>query len=187
MSGNVATKSKTSSAAKETVLMGLMAAVLCILAPISIPLGFTPVPITLGLFVIFLSAYVLKPRQAAFSVLIYLLLGLVGLPVFSKYGSGPGQFTGPTGGFLISYLVTVYISSIVIHRFPKNRFFQILGMLAGLAACYLIGSIWFSILQKTDLIKALRLCAIPFIPADTVKILLAAWIGPEITKRLPRS
>ena len=99
---------------KNISIIALMSAIICILAPISIPLGFTDIPISLGLFAILITAYVLTPAQAVISVLIYILLGSFGLPVFSKYTGGIGVLFGPTGGYIIGYLATVSISSYII-------------------------------------------------------------------------
>ena len=100
---------------KNLSLMALMSALLCLLAPISIPIG--PVPITLSIFIIYIISYILDANSALISVFIYLLMGIVGLPVFAGYKSGLGVILGPSGGYLISYLVVVYISSYYNHKY----------------------------------------------------------------------
>ena len=88
----------------EMTLTGLMAAVLCVLGPVSLVIGVSPVPISLGTLAVCLAAAVLGPRLGTLSCLLYLLLGLAGLPVFTGYTGGAGKLMGPTGGYLIGYL-----------------------------------------------------------------------------------
>ena len=83
---------------KTYTTTALMTAVICILAPISIPIPVSPVALTLCTFAIYLTAYILPPRQALASVGLYLLLGAVGLPVFSGYGGGISRFASPVAG-----------------------------------------------------------------------------------------
>ena len=109
---------------KNLSLMALMSALLCLLAPISIPIG--PVPITLSIFIIYIISYILDANSALISVFIYLLIGIVGLPVFAGYKSGLGVILGPSGGYLISYLVVVYISSYYNHKYYYNKILQLL-------------------------------------------------------------
>jgi hypothetical protein len=169
---------------KNISIIALMSAIICILAPISIPLGFTDIPISLGLFAILITAYVLTPTQAVISVLIYILLGSFGLPVFSKYTGGIGVLFGPTGGYIIGYLATVSISSYIIHKFPGNILYQAISLVIGVILCYLLGTIWFSMQKVMPFSKALILCVFPFIPADILKIIISIFIGNEINKRL---
>ena len=93
---------------KKMAIVSLMTAILCILSPISVPVFISPVPISLGVLAIYLTAYVLEPVEALISVVIFLLLGVFGLPVFSGYSGGIGKILGPTGGYIIGFLFTVY-------------------------------------------------------------------------------
>ena len=90
--------------AAQLAMTGLMAAVLCILGPISLPLPFSPVPISLGTLAVYLAAVILGGRLGTVSCALYLLLGLAGLPVFSGYAGGAAKLFGPTGGYLTGYL-----------------------------------------------------------------------------------
>lgn len=171
---------------KEMALISLMTAVLCILAPISIPIFITPVPVSLGILAVYFTAYVLSPVQSLISVGLFLLLGLVGLPVFSGYSGGLGKIIGPTGGYIVGFLFTVYISSLFIHL-RKGRLFDILGMILGLVFCYIPGTIWFSYQQGKGFVASLMLCVVPFLIGDAVKIIVSTMIGPEISKRLDKA
>ena len=167
---------------KNLSLMALMSALLCLLAPISIPIG--PVPITLSIFIIYIISYILDANSALISVFIYLLMGIVGLPVFAGYKSGLGVILGPSGGYLISYLVVVYISSYYNNKYYYNKILQLLFMFIALILCYVCGTIWFSIFKKMTFIESLFICVFPFIITDVIKIIAACMLGNEIRKRL---
>ena len=163
------------------VITALMAAVTCILAPLSIPIG--PIPISLTNFAIYLSLYLLNWKMGTLSYIIYLLVGLVGLPVFSGFTGGVGKLAGPTGGYIIGFIPMAIIAGIVIDKFSQ-RWIQILGMIVGTAICYAFGTAWFCIQAGYTVSAALAVCVIPFIPADLIKMVIAMIIGPEIRKRL---
>ena len=107
---------------RTLTMTALMTAVICIFAPISIPIPISPVALTLGTFAMYLTAYVLPPRQALAAIGLYLLLGAAGLPVFSGYTAGLSRFAAPGGGYLIGFLFLTGISSLFVSRFPKNIF-----------------------------------------------------------------
>lgn len=174
--------SKTFSVQKMAII-ALMTAVLCILAPISIPIFISPVPVSLGVLAVYLTAYVLSPLDATISVIIFILLGTFGLPVFSGYSGGLSKLVGPTGGYIIGFLFTVYISSLFIHM-KKGIIYDIIGMITGLALCYILGTIWFSYQQGKGFIASLLLCVVPFLIGDAIKIIVAVILGTQINKRL---
>ncbi len=174
--------SKTFSVQKMAII-ALMTAVLCILAPISIPVFISPVPVSLGVLAVYLTAYVLSPVDATISVIIFILLGTFGLPVFSGYSGGLSKLVGPTGGYIIGFLFTVYISSLFIHM-KKGIIFDVIGMITGLAICYILGTIWFSYQQGKGFIASLLLCVVPFLIGDAIKIIVAVILGTQLNKRL---
>ena len=160
----------------------LMAAALCVLAPLSVPVGV--VPISLATLVIYLDVYILGGRMASLSCVIYLLIGLIGIPVFSGYSAGPAKLFGPTGGYLFGYLFLAFLSGIFIEKFPKNLPLQIIGMVAGTAVLYAFGTCWLALEMGLDAKAALMAGVIPFLPGDAVKIGITALIGPVIRRRL---
>lgn len=95
---------------RDMVLIGVMCAVTCVLGPISIPLPFSLVPISLTNFVICISAYVLGTKKGTLSCILYLLIGLAGLPVFSGFSGGAAKMLGPTGGYLIGFIFQAVIA-----------------------------------------------------------------------------
>ena len=114
---------------REMALIALMAAVTCILGPLSVPIGV--VPISLTNFAIYLAIYVLGCRRGTISYIVYLLLGLVGLPVFSGFSSGVGKLFGPTGGYLIGFIFMALICGFAIDRFEAKLIPSMIGMILG--------------------------------------------------------
>ena len=171
---------------KSMVLMALFAALTCVLAPLSIPIG--PVPISLTNLVIYFSLYVLGWQCATITYLVYLLLGLVGLPVFSGFEGGVGKLAGPTGGYLIGFIFMAIISGLFVKMKEDevilNRVLGIAGMILGTLVAYAFGTAWFCYSTGTGLSAALALCVIPFIPGDLVKIIVAAVVAPTVAKQI---
>ena len=175
------TTEKRKITTQQMALVAIMTALTCILAPFSLPIG--PVPISLTNLVIYFSLYLLGWKLGTLSYVIYLLIGLVGVPVFSGFTAGPAKLFGPTGGYLIGFIPMASIAGIVIDKFSQ-RWLQILGMIVGTAICYAFGTAWFCIQAGYTVSAALAVCVIPFIPADLIKMVIAMIIGPEIRKRL---
>lgn len=138
---------KPNSLALNMTTTAIMTAVLCVLAPISIPIG--PVPISLTNLVIYVFMYVLDAKRGTIAYLIYLLLGLVGLPVFSGYEAGAGKLFGPTGGYLIGFIPMVFLlgSWLKKHYTRKisDRILSVIVMEAITWIPYLIGTWWLAV------------------------------------------
>ncbi|MCC8126115.1 MAG: biotin transporter BioY [Clostridiales bacterium] len=165
--------------------VALFTALMCILAPMSVPIG--PVPISLANLVIFLSLYVIGRKDSSVSVLIYLLLGLVGLPVFSGYTGGPAKLLGPTGGYLIGYILIPLVGGLAVEKQPENYVYQWIAIVFSDALCYVLGTAWFVYLMKCSLAYAMSICVLPFIGLDLCKIVTAILIGTQIHRRLVRA
>ena len=172
---------------KTISMAGLMAAVICILGPLSIPLPFSPVPISLTNFVIYFTIYIVGMKLGVVSYFIYLLIGLVGLPVFSGFSSGPVKLFGPTGGYLIGFIFMALICGIVIEKFENRYLFRFIGMVVGTVVCYAFGTAWLAYQAGMSFSAALAAGVIPFIPGDLVKIVLALIFGTQIRKSLKAS
>lgn len=157
----------------DFVTIALVAAVLCILAPVSITLGFTPIPITLGLFAVVMAGIILGRVRGTICVLVYILLGAVGLPVFSGYMGGIQKIAGPTGGYLWGYLFLVWITGYFVERFAGNWYMSFFGALVGTIVCYGFGTLWMGLQLKMTPMEALWAGVIPFIPFDLIKIIIA--------------
>lgn len=159
-----------------------MAAAMCVLGPLSVPIG--PVPIAFANLVVYFTVYLLGWRWGAVSTLVYLLLGLAGLPVFAGYTAGAVRLLGPTGGYLMGYLPMAIVAGLVIERKEGRRLLQFLGMMVGTALCYLLGTAWFCWQGGYTVGAAIGLCVTPFIPFDLLKMLFALWVGPVLRTRL---
>lgn len=168
-------------------LMAIMTAITCILAPLALPIPISPVPISLTNLVIYFSIYLLGTSRATISYIIYLLLGMVGLPVFSNYTGGLQKLAGPTGGYIIGFIFMTIIAGIIIDKFPKNVILQFLGMILGTIVCYAFGTIWLAYLAKLSFKSALFAGVIPYIPGDIIKMLLALTIGATLKKQLKKA
>lgn len=175
---------KKLTAAQLTVI-GVMSAVICILGPVSIPIGV--VPISFANFAIYLAVYALGMKKGSLSYLIYLCIGLIGIPVFSGFSSGPGKLLGPTGGYLIGFIFMVIICGLFIDKYIDKWYLCMAGMGLGLAVCYAFGTIWLAYQANLSMAAALAAGVIPFIPGDILKIIAAGIIGPQIRKQLVKA
>lgn len=160
-------------------------AVMCVLGPMSIPIG--QVPISFTNLVIYLAVFLLGTKFGTLSYGIYFLLGLVGLPVFSGYSGGPGKILGPTGGYLVGFFLMAIVCGIFIKKFPKNYILIFLGMVAGTALAYLFGTVWFVIEMECTVAYALTVCVVPFILGDLFKIVIALVAGQMVRTRLAKA
>ena len=170
---------------KSMVLIAVCAAVLCVLAPLSLPVG--PVPVSLATFVILMMLYVLGMKKSAAAVAVYLLIGLAGLPVFSGFSGGPAKLMGPTGGYLAGYLFLALISGFFVERSKGGFLPSAAGMITGTAVLYAVGTFWLSRSAGMPLKAALAAGVLPFIGVDLAKIIGAALLGPLLRKALLRS
>ena len=165
---------------KQMVLIALMTAVTCVLGPLSIPLPFSPVPISLTNFAIFLAIFVLGMKSGTISFIIYLLLGAVGVPVFSSFRGGFQVLAGPTGGYLIGFIFLALIMGFALDHFDRKLVPTIIGMIIGMAVCYAFGTVWLAKLLSLSLKEGLMMGVIPYLPGDAAKIIIAAIVGPKL-------
>ena len=172
------------SSPRRLVLIAMMTAITCILAPLSIPIPVSPVPISLTNLVLLISVYILGWKDASISFIIYLLLGLAGLPVFSGFSGGLGKIAGPTGGYLAGFIFMTVIAGLAVDIFSGKRLPAVIGMALGTAVAYAIGTAWLAIQMDLTFISALSIGVLPYLAGDTLKIILAVIAGPMLKKRL---
>lgn len=184
---NISATDKRTISTQQMTLTGVMTAVTCIIGPFVFPLPISPVPISLTNLVIYFALYLLGSKLGTASYLIYLLLGFAGLPVFSGFTGGVGKLAGPTGGYLVGFIIMAVISGYFIDRFPKQKFVQISGMVLGTAVCYIFGTFWLSKQLGISFIAGLGVGVFPYLPGDAIKIALAAIAGPKLKKRVLRA
>ena len=166
----------------QMAVTALMAAVMCVLGPLTVPIG--AVPISLANFVICLTAWLLGPKFGTLSVAAYLCIGLIGVPVFSGYGAGLAKLAGPTGGYLVGYLLLALIGGLFIEKSNGNPVVSGIGLVLGDAACYVLGTAWFVFQMQCELGYALSVCVYPFIALDLAKIVVSCVVGALLRKRL---
>lgn len=175
----------------QLTLTAVMAAVICVLGPISIAIPVSPVPISLASMAVYLAVTVLGMKLGTLSCLIYLLLGLVGIPVFAGGSAGAAKLFGPTGGYLIGYLFLALIAGAFVGRFAENKWkniaFAELGMILGTIVLYALGTAWLAYSAGMDFQAALWAGVIPFIPGDLVKMVIAVLLGSAVRGRLLRA
>ncbi len=162
------------------VFTAMFAALIAVCSIISIPIG--QVPVTLQTFAVCLTAAMLGCKRGTLAVFVYILLGAVGVPVFAGMTGGIGILAGPTGGYIIGFLLTALTVGFAAERFSRKALPLILSMVAGVLACYAVGTVWFMAVYKTGFVEALMLCVVPFLVFDAVKIALAVLLSNRLSK-----
>ena len=187
----------------DMILIGLFAALIAVCAQIQIPAA---VPFTLQTFAIFLAVGLLGGKRGTVSVVIYILLGMVGLPVFAGFKGGIAALLGTTGGYIIGFIFSALlmwalekpVSSLFGKETgadsKKNIFRKMAGpaisMILGLIVCYIFGTAWFVIVytntkEPIGIMTALGWCVFPFIIPDLIKIALALVLTLRLKKFVP--
>lgn len=172
-----------SSKTFNLILTSLFAALMCVLGPLTIPIG--PIPISFCNLVIMLSAYILGPIWGTASVVIYIMLGTVGLPVFSGGSAGLAKLVGPTGGYIWGYIFLSLCTGFFVKKFKGKVLFSIIGMLLGMVILYSFGTVWYMAVTSVDMKVALSACVLPFLPGDAIKMTITLIVGVQLQKRLP--
>lgn len=162
---------------RDITMTALFAALICVCAPWSIPIG--PVPISLATFAVYLAAAILGWKKGCIAVIIYVLLGAVGIPVFSGFSGGVQKIVSMTGGYIVGYIPCALITGLFADKISKAWSYA-LGMIVGTAALYVLGTAWFIILAECTLAYALTVCVVPFLFGDAIKIVCAALLTAEL-------
>jgi len=173
------------------ILCALFAALTAVCTFINIPLPFTPIPINLATLSVFLAGGLLGAKYGALSQLIYIMIGSLGLPIFSNYQGGLGVLVGPTGGFLVGYVIAAFIIGLIMNPIIKSndasRLYVIkivLACLAGMTTYFTTGTLWFMYITNTGLYAALFACVIPFLIGDALKITAAVFLIGKLRKNM---
>lgn len=166
----------------DMVYIGIFTVLIAVCSWISIPAA---VPFTLQTFGVFMAVEVLGGKRGTMAVLVYILMGAVGIPVFAGFQGGIGVIFNTTGGYIVGFLCSALIMWAAESLFGKKPLVRLLSMAAGLIACYVLGTIWFMVVYgrttgAVGLMTVLGWCVIPFIIPDLVKIGLAYFISRKI-------
>lgn len=168
---------------QELCMTGLFTAILVILAQFSIPMPFG-VPMTMQTFAVMIAGIVLGPKNGALSTLIYMLLGAIGLPVFSNFSGGWQVLIGPTSGFILTFPLMAYIIGLGTKWSSRYKWGYPLALILGNLVNFLGGIAMFCLLTKSSFLVGLTTCALPFIPVTILKTILASILGRDIRRRL---
>ena len=173
--------------AKTIAFTALLAAVICAVSPWTIPLG--PIPLSLASLGVYLAACVLDCKHGVAAVVAYVAIGGVGLPVFSGARGGFGALVGPTGGYIIGYIVLALAEGLIIDLFAKEKRIWLfpVAMVAGTALLYALGTGWYMAQTGVELLPALAVCVLPFLAGDAFKIVAATAVGFPVRRALRKT
>lgn len=180
-------KSPVRSNILSLTMIAMFTALIAVCTLVTIPMPPPFVPFTLQTLAVFLAGSFLGMKRGIVSVLVYILLGMVGVPVFAQFKSGISALMGPTGGFIIGFIATAAIVGFFQDRFGNRLWSLVLSMSLGLIACYAFGTIWFVVVYQQskgsmDIWNALSICVFPFLLFDAVKILAAVLLSYRLHK-----
>lgn len=163
------------------IALGTVLIIIC--SWISIP---ATVPLTMQTFAVFFVLSILGSKRGTVAIIIYILLGIVGAPVFAQYNSGIGILLGNTGGYIVGFVLMGVFYGLIVHCFRKKLWVEILAMLVGLVTCYSFGTIWFMFVyaqtnETVSLTMVLAWCVLPFIIPDLIKLGLALTLARRLS------
>ena len=167
---------------KEFAVTALLAALVCVLSPWAIPTG--AVPLTLASFGVYLCGGLAGFRKGTAAVAVYLLLGGLGVPVFSGFSGGWHRLVGPTGGFLLGFLVCAAAIGLSRPLWQGSRLKCALWLGIATLALYAMGTLWYCLQTGSSFWSGLGLCVLPVLPGDGAKIGVAALLLPSLNRRL---
>lgn len=167
---------------QSMVIIAMFAAIISIVSVIPTGIYIMGIPVTLQTFACFLAGYVLGCRNGVRAVIIYILLGLVGLPVFSGFKGGPGVLLSVTGGYIVGFIVIAMFAGMAKKRENVLKVMAVSFM--GLVICYIIGTIWFSFVSKTAVNTAFMVVTLPCLPKDVLSMVAAYMVGKKMDKSL---
>ncbi len=171
---------------KEITYIAILASIISVLSIITFQIG--AIPITLSVFAVLLLAVISGAKKSVTAVVIYILIGAFGIPVFSGLKGGIQIIFGPTGGYIISYIFMALIVGIVSDKIKENSIscmiILFVSCIISLAVCYFLGTLQYVLITSTDWISALSACVYPFVAVDLIKSILAVIIGLKIKTRI---
>lgn len=178
MSENVVSRSKLFNT-REIVLIAMFAAVMAVCSWISVP---TAIPFTLQTFGVFCAMSILGGKNGFFSILVYILIGAAGVPVFSGFSAGFSALTSYSGGYIWGFLFLALVFWVAEKFFEKRLYIQIVSLIIGMAVCYLCGTLWFMHVTKTGFLYGLTACVAPYVLFDLLKMACAVGISVRVKK-----
>lgn len=171
---------------RDMIAVAFFAALTTIGAWLSFPLPFSPVPIVLANLFAVLSGAMLGKKLGPLSQSIYLLMGLIGIPVFAKFSAGPGVLFGATGGYLFGYVAASFVTGLLVEylpRMPRAARYAV-AMTAGMSIVYIPGIPWLARVTGMDIPTALVKGFYPYLPGDAVKIIVGVALCTSLMAQL---
>ncbi len=181
---NITHTKRAKSAAREIAYIALSVAIIAVCAWVTIPFG--PVPFTLQTFAVCFLGALLGWKRSLAAIAVYILMGLIGIPVFSGFKAGTAALLGPTGGYIFGFLFAVLVPAL-FKLIPVRNLWARFGMfyganILGLALCYFFGTVWFVLMNSTSVGSAIALCVTPFLIPDAIKLFVAALLASRLEK-----
>lgn len=167
---------------RTMVMIALCSAIMVIFSQIAIPLPLTSVPITLQLFGVVVISMILDKKCSLIALVIYTLLGAIGLPVYANFSGGVGVLVGPNGGYIFGFIIMAYI--VGLFKEKENTTLTYIGAYLGMSIEYVIGVIQLKIILRLTLEQALISGLYPFIIKDVVIVAMGVYVGTVISKRV---
>ena len=166
----------------------LLAAIICAIAPWTVPIG--PIPVSLATFGIYIASCVIDAKHGTVATIVYVVLGAIGVPVFAGFMGGFGRIVGPTGGFIIGYIPCAFVVGLVRDGLRGRAWSYPVAMVAGTIVLYALGTAWYVFQSGVDVAAALAACVLPFLPGDALKIaaasVLCVRLRPLVRRYLTR-
>lgn len=156
----------------------LMAALTAVLSQIVVPIG--PVPINLATVAVFLAGALLGPWLGGLSLLVWAVMGALGIPVFAMFNGGLGALFGATGGYIIGYIPAAVLVGLILRAFESRRrrlWIYPVSMVVSALVYFVIGTAWYMMLSGASFAVAMSACVLPFLPGEAVKIAAATGIA----------
>ena len=175
-------------ATRTLTSVALLAAVICVMSPFAINIG--PIPLSFGSLAVYIAACLIDKWQGTAAVVVFVLLGSFGVPVFTGFTGGFYKLVGATGGFIFGYIPCALVIGLIVDKLSRHIWAYPIAMLAGTAVLYACGTGWYMLQSGVSLTAALAACVVPFLIGDTIKIVAAtALCFPlrQALKKLRRS
>ena len=179
---------QNSISVRSIALIGMMAALMAVISQISVPMP-TGVPVTLQVFGLAFIGTMLGSKRGFCAIVIYILVGLAGAPVFANFGAGPGIVFGPAGGYLMAWPVMVLLCGLGLeaHNRWSKVLLAIVPALIGLMVVETFGGWWWSHIAQSDFRAIMIYSAAAFIPKDAVLTIFGLLFGDRVKKILAAS
>ncbi len=156
---------------RDLIICAVFAAILCVFSVMTIPIGV--IPISMGVFGVILTSCILGWKKGTISVIVYILIGVIGLPIFSGFKGGIAVLAGPTGGYIWSYILMALFIGFFTAKLPQNKPLAVAKLsvisFIGVVICYLFGTMQFMLVAHKTFMQAVTVCVYPFIPFDIIK------------------